>query len=146
MRRDSGPTIMCSPSADMVLLKVSCIFVHYVVCNRRRRDLLRIVRLSGARYSARHRERLCVSGLRSPELSAQVRRPNSSTSYSQGYGVPMAPRPKLLWCVEDGGCGVCSSDVHHLVQNPVSAAQMQFTHATPSPRARQIEGRVVYGS
>ena len=28
------------------------------------------------------------------------------------------------WCIEDGGRGVCSSDVHHLVQKPVSAAQM----------------------
>ena len=51
-----------------------------------------------------------------------------------------------LWCAEDGGRGVCSSDVHHLVQKPVSAAEMQFTHATRSPRARQIAGRVVCGS
>ena len=43
-----------------------------------------------------------------------------------------------LWCAEDGGRGVCSSDV--------SAAQMQFTHATQTPRARQIVGRVVCGS
>ena len=48
-----------------------------------------------------------------------------------------------LWCAENGGRGVCSSDVHHLVQKPASAAQMQFTHATRSPRARQIAGRVV---
>ena len=40
----------------------------------------------------------------------------------------------------------CSSDVHHLVQKPVSAAKMQFTHATRSPRASQIAGRVVCGS
>ena len=45
-----------------------------------------------------------------------------------------------LWCAEDGGRGVCSSDVDYLVQKPVSAAQMQFTHATRSPRARQIAG------
>ena len=51
-----------------------------------------------------------------------------------------------LWCAEDGGRGVCSSDVHHLVQKPVSAAEMQFIHATRSPRARQIAGRVVCGS
>ena len=37
-------------------------------------------------------------------------------------------------------------DVHHLVQKPVSAAEMQFTHATRSPRASQIAGRVVCGS
>ena len=35
-----------------------------------------------------------------------------------------------LWCAEDGGRGVCSSDVHHLVPKHVSAAQMQLTHAT----------------
>ena len=51
-----------------------------------------------------------------------------------------------LWCAEDGGRGVCSSDVHHLVQKPVSAAGTQFTHATRSPRAHQIAGRVVCGS
>ena len=51
-----------------------------------------------------------------------------------------------LWCTEDGGRGVCSSDVHHLVQKPVAVAQMQLTHATQSPQARQISGRVVCGS
>ena len=52
----------------------------------------------------------------------------------------------VLWCAEDGGRGVCSSDVHHKVQNFDSAAQMQFTHATRNPRASQIAGRVVCGS
>ena len=52
----------------------------------------------------------------------------------------------VLWCAGDSGCGVCSSDVHHLGQKPVSAAEMQFTHATRSPRASQIAGRVVCGS
>ena len=52
----------------------------------------------------------------------------------------------VLWCVGDGGRGVCSSDVHRLVQKPVSAGEMQFTHATRSPRASQIAGRVVCGS
>ena len=56
------------------------------------------------------------------------------------------PRRIVLWCAEDGRRGVCSSDVHHLVQKPVSAAQMQFTHAIRSPRARQIADRVVCGS
>ena len=36
----------------------------------------------------------------------------------------------FLWCVEDGGRGVCSLDVHRFVQKPVSPAQMQITHAT----------------
>ena len=52
----------------------------------------------------------------------------------------------VLWWAEDGGRGVCSSDVPNLMQKPVSAAQMQFTHATRSPRARQIAGRIVCGS
>ena len=51
-----------------------------------------------------------------------------------------------LWCAEDGGRGFCSSDVHHLVQKPLSVSQMHFTHATRSPRARQTAGRVVCGS
>ena len=51
-----------------------------------------------------------------------------------------------LWCAEDGGHGVCSSDMDYLVQKHGSAAQIQFTHATRSPRARQIAGRVVCGS
>ena len=51
-----------------------------------------------------------------------------------------------MLCVEDGGRRFCSSDVHQLVQKPFSAAQMQFTHATQSPRARQIAGNVIRGS
>ena len=51
-----------------------------------------------------------------------------------------------LWCAVDGGRGVYSSDVHHLVQKTVSVAQMQFTHATRSPRARQIAGIIVCGN
>ena len=52
----------------------------------------------------------------------------------------------VLWCAGDGGRGVCSSGVRHLEQEPVSAPEMQFTHATRSPRASQIAGRVVCGS
>ena len=52
----------------------------------------------------------------------------------------------VLWCAGDGGRGVWSSDVHRLVQKPVSAAEMQFTHATRSPRASQIAGEIVCGS
>ena len=50
----------------------------------------------------------------------------------------------VLWCAGDGGRG--KSDVHRLVQKPVSAAEMQFTHTTRSPQASQITGRVVCGS
>ena len=52
----------------------------------------------------------------------------------------------VLWCAGDGGRGVCSLDVHDLVQKPISAAEMQITDATRSPRASQIADRVVCGS
>ena len=52
----------------------------------------------------------------------------------------------VLWCAGDGGRGVRSSDVHRLVQKPVSATEIQFTHVTRSPLASQIAGRVVCGS
>ena len=52
----------------------------------------------------------------------------------------------VLWCAGDGGRGAWSSDMHHWMQKPVSAAEMQFTHATRSSRASQIAGRVVCGS
>ena len=83
----------------MVSLKVSCLFVHCVVSNRQRRDLLGIVGSSAVRSRGRQGEKSCVSCLRRFELSAQVRQQNSYTSYSQGCGdegVPMAPRPKLF--------------------------------------------------
>ena len=48
----------------------------------------------------------------------------------------------VLGCAGDGGRGVCSSDVYHLMQMVLSAAEIQFTHATRSPRASQIAGRV----
>ena len=68
-----------------------------VVCNRRWRDLLRIERLPGVRDSRRHRKRFCAQALRSPELSAQVKGSNSSTSYRQGYGKGGSgpPKPKF---------------------------------------------------
>ena len=52
----------------------------------------------------------------------------------------------VLWCAGDGGRGVCSSDEHHLVHKPVSAAEKQFTHAKRSPPASQSASRVVCGS
>ena len=53
---------------------------------------------------------------------------------------------KCLRCVDDGGSGAFSTDVHRLVQKLISAAQIQFTYATRSSRARQIAGKVVCGS
>ena len=45
------------------------------------------------------------------------------------------------WCVEDGGRGVCSSDVHHLVQKPClsrsNAIHSRYTKPPSSPNGRQ---------
>ena len=62
------------------LLKISYFFLLCVECNYCRHSYLcRIGRMSGVRcyYSGRHRQSLYASGLRSPELSAQVGRANS---------------------------------------------------------------------
>ena len=69
-----------------------------VVRNRRRQVLLGIVESSAVRSRGRQGEKSCISYLRRPELSAQVRQHNSFTSCSQEYGkgVPIAPRPKLF--------------------------------------------------
>ena len=51
----------------------------------------------------------------------------------------------VLWCAGDGGRGVCSSDVHRLVQKPVSAAEMQFTHATRNPELAKLQAESYVG-
>ena len=91
---------MVSPK---VSLKVSCLYVHCVVCNRRRRHFARNRRLACGCSRGRQREKPYVFCLRPSELSAQVRQHNSYTSYSQEYveGVPMAPRP--IFFVVHGG-------------------------------------------
>ena len=51
----------------------------------------------------------------------------------------------VLWCAGDGGRGVCSSDVHDLIQKPVSAAEMQFSltpHEAPELAKLQAESYV----
>ena len=65
----------CSSLRDMGFLKILCLFVLYAECNRRHSYLLRIDVLSGVRYSysGRHQERLCASGLHSPELMKRRR-------------------------------------------------------------------------
>ena len=51
----------------------------------------------------------------------------------------------VLWCAGDGGRGVCSSDVHDLVQKPVSTAELQFTHATRSPELAKLQAESYVG-
>ena len=60
-------------------------FVYFPALCEVQSSPLRIGRLSGVRYSGRHRESLCASGLRFPKLSAQVRRTNSCTSCKPAY-------------------------------------------------------------
>ena len=74
------------------------LFVHYVVCNRRRRDLLGIVGSSAVPSRSRRGKKPCVSCLRRSELSTQVRQHDYYIYYSQEYGegVPMAPRPNFF--------------------------------------------------
>ena len=99
MRRDSGHIRYeyVPHSEAWILLNISCIFVHSVVCNRRRRGLLGILGSSAVLSRGRQGEKPCVSNLRRFELNAQVIpvQHNSYRSYNQGYGkgVPMAPRP-----------------------------------------------------
>ena len=54
------------------LPEILCLFLLCVECNRRHSYWRQISRLSGIRYSGRHREKLSASGLRFPELSTQV--------------------------------------------------------------------------
>ena len=67
----------CSPLRNMGILKISCLFLLCVECNRRHSYLCRIGQLSRVRCSGKHRQRLCGSGLRSPDLSAKVRPPDT---------------------------------------------------------------------
>ena len=54
-----------------------CIFVLFVLCNRRRSYLFRVVSSSVVRLWCRQREGPCVSGVRWSKRSAQVRRERS---------------------------------------------------------------------
>ena len=76
--------------------KISCIFVHSVVYNRRRRYLFGILGSSAVRSRGRQGGKPSFSCMRRSELSVQVRLHCSYKSYSQGYGegVPMAPWQK----------------------------------------------------
>ena len=104
---------MLSPLTDMVLLKVSFFFVHYVECNRRRRYFLGIVGLYAVRSQGRQGEKPSVSCLRRSELSAQVRQHNSYLTHlivkSMAKKLGWRRGRNVLWCVEDG---VCSLNVH----------------------------------
>ena len=105
MRWQTRELLKCSPLRYMVFLNILCLFVLCVECNRRHSYVGRIGRLSGVRYSGRHVERLCYSGLRFPELNAQVRRPNSCISCIPAHmdaSITYANQPKQQLSVRRG--------------------------------------------
>ena len=51
----------------------------------------------------------------------------------------------VLWCAGDGGRGVCSSDVHRLVQKPVSAAKMQLLTPHEAPELAKLQAESYVG-
>ena len=76
---------MCSSLTNMVSLKVSFIFLNCMVCNRRWRNLLRIVGSSNViRSRGRQGEKPCVSYLRRSELSAHVGQHKSYNLIAKG--------------------------------------------------------------
>ena len=109
---------MCSPLTDMVSLKVSCLFVNCVVRNRQRRDLLGIIgsRVVHSRGKGRNLVFLICVG-----LNCMLKLDNITLIHLVAKGTVEEFRWRrgrnVLWCVEDGGLGVCSSNVHRLVQS-----------------------------
>ena len=102
--RQRSPQTLETRISDMSFLKIPGIFLLCVDCSRRYSYLYGIGRLSGVRYNGRHRESLCASGLRSPELSAQVRRRKSCTSCILSHmdaSITRTSRNGRV-CVEDG--------------------------------------------
>ena len=129
---------MCFPLTDIVLLKVSffsyavwCVIGGGEICSESC-DCLGSITVAGTGRDSVFQ--VCVL------LRLVLNLDDQTLLHLIAKGVVKKSRWRrarnLSWCVEDGGCGVWSSDVHRLVQNPVSVAQMQFTHATRSPRAR----------
>ena len=51
----------------------------------------------------------------------------------------------VLWCAGDGGRGVCSSDVHCLVQKPVSAAEMRSLKPHEAPELAKLQAESYVG-
>ena len=86
--------------------------------NRRHSYLCRIGRLSGVRYRGRHRESLCASGLRSPELSAQVRRANSCTSCKPAHMDAFITRTGRNYASRTAAERVCGLDVNQNLSQP----------------------------
>ena len=116
-------------------------------CNRRHSYLRRIGRLSGVRYSGRHRERLSASGFRSPKLGGQVRRPNYCTSCKPTQTFPLRAPAETVDCasrtVENGGRERLWSGCE---PKSVLADQIHSTHGAQSPRAHETEGSIACGS
>ena len=50
-----------------------------------------------------------------------------------------------LWCAGDGGRGVCSSDVHDLVQKPVSALKCSSLTPHEAPELAKLQAESYVG-
>ena len=110
-------------------------FILCVVCNRYRSYLPRIMRLGVVHSRVRHLEGLCVSCLRSTELSAEERQKNSciSCTHAQMGACSTFNGRNCCVCiehVEDGGRGCLWSGCE---RKSVFATQVHSTHATRSP-------------
>ena len=100
-------------------------------------------------YRGRHRERLCVSGLRCPELSAQVRRHKSCICCisAQMDASVMRTDRKGGVRIEDGrGRRPRALFVVWMKPKSVSANQMHLTQGTRSPQAHKTGRSIVCGS
>ena len=51
----------------------------------------------------------------------------------------------VLWCAGDGGRGDCSSDVHRLVQKPVSAGKCSSLKPHEAPELAQLQAESYVG-
>ena len=111
-------------------------------------NLCRIGLLSGVCYSDRHRESLCASGLRSPELIAQVRRRTlvhrvNQLTWTLSLRAPAETVEYASRTVENGGRERLWSGCE---PKPVSADQIHSTHGAQSPRAHETASSIVCGS
>ena len=124
-------------------------FLLCVECNRRHSYLRRIGRLSGVRYySGRHRDSLCASGLRSPELSAQVRRANSCTSCKPAHMDASITRTVISGsvCVEDGRGRRPRAFVIWMRTKVCLSRPNAFHSRRTMPRAHETASSIVCGS
>ena len=131
-------------------MKISCLFLLCVECNRRHSYLLRICRLFGVRYSTvvgtGGDTALEVRVLLSLVLKL-LERTLVNRAYQLTRTLLFPARAETVEStsstVEDGGRERLWSGCE---PNPVSADQIHSTHGTQSPRAHETANSIVNGS